>query len=160
MICFVGVPGSGKTWLAKKIEKQYNGVRINNDLLRKIIDKKITKKEEEREEILKEFLSKFLKQYAFKNKLVILDSGIERKYETIKEIADKKNIEIFIIKMVVPKKMIIQRIKKKDEKRFGEHPEHIRGWFEDYNNFKINPDFIFKENSLPELFLKLDKMFS
>jgi predicted kinase len=44
MICFAGIPGSGKTYLAKKIEKKYGGVRITSDEIRKIIDKKITKK--------------------------------------------------------------------------------------------------------------------
>jgi len=33
-ICFSGVPASGKTYLAKKIEKRFKGVRFNNDEFR------------------------------------------------------------------------------------------------------------------------------
>lgn len=86
VICFAGIPGSGKTYLAKKLERRYRGVRINNDDLRKIIDSKIG--EDKREEILQEFLLDLLKTFSFENKLVILDSGIERKYEDVKNILE------------------------------------------------------------------------
>ena len=43
LICFVGIPGSGKTYLAKIIEKKFKGIRINSDNLRKVINKNITK---------------------------------------------------------------------------------------------------------------------
>lgn len=36
-ICFSGTPASGKTFLAKKIEKEFNGIRLNNDELRIIL---------------------------------------------------------------------------------------------------------------------------
>ena len=38
LVCFSGVPGSGKTTLAKKLERKYKGVRINTDDLRDIFD--------------------------------------------------------------------------------------------------------------------------
>lgn len=161
LICFTGVPGSGKTYLAKKLEKRYKGVRINSDDIRKIIDVKITKKEEKREAILKEFLLSLLKNYPFINKLVSLDSGIERKYQDIVKISKSKKWKMFIVKMVVPKNLIIRRIKIKDKERLEKRPEDIKRWFREFKNFnkKIKSDFIFKENSdLKALFLKLDKI--
>jgi len=159
IICFVGIPGSGKTYLARKIEKRYKGIRINNDALRKIIDKKITKIEKERETILKQFLLKLLENYPFNNELLILDSGIERKYNEVYRISKAKKWKIFIIKMMVPKRLIIKRIKIKDMKRFKQHPEDIGRWFYEYKSFnkRIKADFVFKKNSdLKNLFSKLD----
>jgi len=37
MICFSGFAGSGKTYIAKIVEKKYKGVRIRSDDIRKII---------------------------------------------------------------------------------------------------------------------------
>src|SRR3989338_10176216 len=119
LICFAGVPGSGKSCLAKKLERKYKGVRINSDGLRKFINhKKITNKEQEREHILRAFIIDLLRDYPFKNKLVILDSGIERKYEGVAEIAKLKKWKIFIIRVVEKKQTILKRIKKKDINRF------------------------------------------
>jgi len=159
IICFVGIPCSGKTYLAKKIEKKYKGIRINNDNIRKIIDAKITKRKEEGEVILKQFLLKLLKNYPFNNKLVILDSGIERKYKDIHKISKSKKWKMFIIRIITSKKLIIKRIKAKDRKRFENHPEDIQRWFCEYEDFnkKILSDFLFKKDSdLKDLFSKLD----
>lgn len=161
IICFAGTPCSGKTYLAKRLEKKYKGVRINSDKIRKITDKKITKEEDEREAILKEFLLSLLKNYPFINKLVILDGGIERKYQDIVKISKSKKWRMFIIQIVVPKNLIIRRIKKKDKKRLEERPEDIKRWFCEFKSFnkKIKSDFIFKKNSdLKNLFLKLDSL--
>jgi adenylylsulfate kinase-like enzyme len=38
IICFSGIPGSGKTTVAKKLERRYRGVRINTHDLGKIIE--------------------------------------------------------------------------------------------------------------------------
>jgi len=159
IICFAGTPCSGKTYLAKIIEKKYKAVRITSDKLRKIIDKSITKIKYEREAILKEYILDLLKNFPFSNKLVILDLGIERKYNDISKISKSKKWKMFVIKMVVPKKLIIKRIRIKDEKRFKEHPEDIKRWFREYKAFnkKIKSDFVFKSDlDLKNLFLKLE----
>jgi tRNA uridine 5-carbamoylmethylation protein Kti12 len=159
IICLAGIPGSGKTYLARKLENRYKGVRINSDDIRKIIDNKITKKESEREVVLKEWLLKLLKNYPFKNKLVILDRGIERTYQDVVKISREKNWQMFIIKMIVPKNIIIKRIKIKDRERLEKRPEDIKRWFREFKEFneKIKTDFVFRKNSdLKELFLKLD----
>jgi len=158
LICFAGIPCSGKTRLAKKIEKKYKGIRINSDQIRKILSRFI-KENEKREKIVREFLIKFLKDFPFKNKFVILDSGIERKFNEIKEVAFLAGWKIFIIKIITPKKEILKRIRKKDPVRFKEHPEDIKRWFKEYKEFnkRHKSDFIFKKDSdLTRLYSKLD----
>jgi adenylate kinase family enzyme len=161
LICFVGIPGSGKTYLAKIIEKKFKGIRINSDNLRKVINKNITKNNEEKEVFLKKYLLDLLNQFPFSNHLIILDSGIERKYKDIFKIAKSKKYKMFIIKMSVQKDLILKRIKVKDKKRFEEHPEDIKRWFKEYKLFnkKVKPDFIFKNNSdLGDLFSNLSRI--
>jgi predicted kinase len=156
IICFVGIPCSGKTRLAKKLEEKYKGVRINSDYIRKIIDK-FVKEENERESILKEFILDFLRNYSYKNKLVILDSGIERKYEDIVEISKSKKWRMFIIRVVAEKKIILERIKKKDRDRYENRYEDIERWFKEYKEFNKKVDFIFKgDRDLENLYSKLD----
>jgi len=161
LICFLGIPCSGKTALAKKIERKYKAVRISNDDLRKIINQYITKKEAKREAILKEYVLDLLKNPPFTNKLVILDSGIERKYKDILKISKSKKWKMFIIRMLIPKSSIIKRIKIKDRKRFENHPEDIKRWFKEYKEFnrKYKSDFIFKDDSnLKKLFIELNRI--
>ncbi len=161
IICFVGIPCSGKTYIAKKIEKKYNAVRINSDDIRKIIDKNITKKEEDGEIILGEHILNLLKNPVFTNKLIILDRGIERNYEDILKISKSKRWNMFIIKMVVPKNLIIKRIEIKDRERLEKHPEDIKRWFKEYKIFNknIKADFVFKNDSdLERLFERLDEI--
>ena len=159
IICFVGIPGSGKTYLAKKLEKRYKGVRIKNDELRKIISNKFEKNEKKREKILEEYILDLLENPPFANRLVILDSGLERKYKKIYDISKSKKWDMFIIKMVAPKTTIIERIRIKDEKRLKEHPEDIKRWFREYKDFnkKVKVNFVFRKDSdLEGLFLGLN----
>jgi len=160
MICFAGIPCSGKTTLAKRIEKKYKGVRINNDYIRKIIEN-LTLKNEEREKTLEEFLIDLLKKYPFRNHLVILDSGIERKFEEVKKVANLVGWEMFIIRMAIPKKEILERIRKKDPKRFMQYPEDIKRWSREYKEFNENNknNFVFRSDSdLKRLYSKLDNI--
>lgn len=100
-----------------------------------------------------------LRTFSFENKLIILNSGIERKYEEICKISEIGDWKMFIIRIGVPKKLIIRRIKIKDKKRLKERPEDLERWFKEYKDFnqKVKSDFIFKKNSdLKNLFSKLD----
>lgn len=67
---------------------------------------------------------------------------------------------MFIIRMVVLKKLIIKRIRKKDKERLEEHPEDIQRWFREYKEFnkKVKADFMFRNDyDLKKLFLKVDQ---
>ena len=161
IICFVGIPCSGKTRLAKILEEKYKGVRVNDDDLRKVIDKFVN--ENKRETILKEFLLDFLRNYSYKNELVILDSGIERKYEDIAEISKNKKWKMFIIRVVAEKNLILERIKKKDRNRFENRYEDIERWFKEYKEFNKNKkvDFTFRgDKDLEDLYPRLDTVLS
>jgi predicted kinase len=160
LICFAGIPGSGKTYLAKLLEERYKAVRISNDNLREII-KQIKSPEEDKEEILREYVIDLLSRVPFSNKRIIIDSGIERKYIRIKETAEKNNIPIYIIALEVSRDELEARISqrpKQDRKHF--HSE-IERWTQEYNKFMkdVGADFVIKDTrdkSLQDLYSWLD----
>ncbi len=159
IICFAGIPCSGKTRLAKKIEEKYKGVRISNDNIRKVLGDFIQEKEKH-EKVLREFLINLLKDYPFKNRFIILDSGIERKFDEVKKVADAAGLKMFVIQVIAPKEEILKRIKKKDPERFEKHPEDIKRWFKEYKEFNKNhkSDFVFRtDDDLKELYSEIEK---
>jgi len=157
MICFSGIPGSGKTSLAKKFERKYKGVRISNDQIRRIIEKlKIS----DLKDIIHEYDYYILENYPYKNKLIILDSSIDRKYKKVFEIAKKKKWKVFVIKMGFSYEEIIKRMKKREGKEFPYFLDNFKRWKRDYQNFnkKVKADFIFKyKKDIKHLFSELDK---
>jgi adenylate kinase family enzyme len=166
IICFSGIPGSGKTFVAKILEKKYKGVRISSDNIRKIIDwLKIVKNKEDKEKILRQYLINFLKNYKFSNKLIILDSSIDRKYKEIFKVAREKRIKIFIVKITASKKGIILRLKKNKGRLKGFLGNFDR-WEKDYNNFnkRVKADFVLDistlKSDLEQLFVKLNNALS
>lgn len=82
MICFSGFSGSGKTHIAKILEQRYKGIRIRSDNIRTIISNlnpNIT--DTDKDKIVYEYLERLFENREFKNKLLILDRGIDRKYK-------------------------------------------------------------------------------
>lgn len=167
LICFSGIPGSGKTYLAKKIEEMYGGLRINNDEIRAII-KKIVPQDDN----FKEKSQNILENYVFsiisselKNGLIILDSGIDRRYLKVKEVSDKLGYKIFIIKIEIEEVELKNRI----GKRSVEDQEHFKTeygrWKEEFMTFNksVKANIIIKSGNLSDrkrLFLELDRFLS
>lgn len=164
IICFSAVPGSGKTTIAKLIEEHYNGVRISNDEIRAIIhDLKKDALNDEVQEILREYLSFFLEKYDYLNKLMILDSGIDRKYPILKKLADNRGFRMIIIKINVNLDKIISRIKNRNPKSYQGYLESMNRWIRENEEFNKNnkADIIMDNNQSldkEKLFLELDKL--
>ena len=170
IICFSGIPCSGKTFIAKIIEGKYKAIRVNTDDIRKII-KGLGKKYQQlldgkyKEEILDKYLMDLLKNYSFKNKLIILDKSVDRDYNKILEIAKEHNFKLFIVTVKASMKKINQRIRIKCKWPDMNFINNINRWKKEYNSFneKIKADIIINNNQnkkpdLSLLFLKLDKI--
>ena len=163
VICFSGIPGSGKTYIAKILEKKYKGIRIRNDSIRSIItsfDKKI----KDIDTSTYEYLDWFLKNYKFRNKLIILDSGIDRKYNEKFPLFRKKGYKIFVIRLKVSEKVYKKRIIKKLGKLDQNYISRINDWKRQYKEFgkKVKSNIVIEnekddELNLEPLFRKLDK---
>ncbi|MFH1607899.1 MAG: AAA family ATPase [archaeon] len=163
VICFSGIPGSGKTYVAKILEKKYKGVRIRNDDIREIVTK--LDKKLDLDEVTYAYDKWFFENYKFKNKLIILDSGIDRKYDDIFPLLKKKGYRIFIIRLKVSEKVYERRIKDKLGKLDGNYINRINDWKRQYKEFgrKVKFDIIienekYEELDLEVLFGKLDEV--
>lgn len=162
IIIFSGVPGCGKTSLAKILEKRYRGVRINNDYIRGIIDKeKLTTTSEEAEELLQDYNEYLIKNYPSKNKLIILDKSVDRRYKRFIELFKFKSWEYFVIRLDVPDIVIALKMLGKREKITKQVRNSMKQWFREYHDCcnNVKADIIFDVNNidLNKLFNKLDK---
>ena len=145
LICFSGIPRSGKTTIAKKIERDLKAVRISNDLIRDIINNKFKNvARDDIQEILEDYLIWLLEELEkFSNNLIVLDSSIDRKYKKVFYFANKFKFKTFIIKIEIGKDEFKKRIKNKKEYLDG-----MNKWYSDYLKFnKINKNNYFIKNS-------------
>ncbi|MFC1682534.1 AAA family ATPase [Nanoarchaeota archaeon] len=164
-ICFAGIPGSGKTHIAKILEERYKGIRIENDNLRIIIRKICPKKTaEEKQGILQQYLKFFMENYNRKNNLLIFDRGIERAYQRFFPHLRQNKFKIFVIKIKISYEKIESNVKKKLRGKLDKnYTENIEKWKREFKEFETNykSDItIENENNLnlEPLFRKLDKL--
>lgn len=164
ILFFSGIPGSGKTTLAKEIEERYNGIRLNNDDIRDIIVDALhlNIESEEVHKLTKEY-SLYLtnKLSNVKNGLIILDSSIDRSFEQIKKWADKNSYKLFVIKLDISKEEIINRINLRQGKDAHIYLDNLDRWWNDYVEFNklYRADFIYhSEKDLNNLFEVLEPL--
>ncbi len=165
VICFSGIAGSGKTYLAKILEDKYKGVRIVNDDIREIICR--LEKRGDIDHPTYGYLNWFIKNYKFKNNLIILDSGIDRKYKERFSLFKKNGYQIFIIRLKVSEKVYERRIIEKLGKLDNNYINRINDWKRQYEDFgkNIKSDIIVDNEednklNLKLLFSKLEKIIS
>ena len=161
LICFSGIPGSGKTTIAKILEERYKAVRIRGDDIRKIL--KSIDSEADLDEDLNKYIAWFFENYSFKNKLIVLDSGIDRRYEQIIGFAENEGFEVFIIRLEVSREILEKRIFDKKNCRDPHFDSEIDRWEEEWRKFGeiVESHVILKnegELSLDEVFGKLDNL--
>lgn len=160
-ICFSGVPGSGKSFISKKIAKRYNGVIIRGDDIRKIIDGfKVS--EHFKEHLLDKYLLWFISNYFFINKLIILDKSIDRDFRKIFSLARRKKYKVFVIRIKASSKIVKVRLSKQERIGKGFNTK-MKKWSNDWKRFgkEVKSDIIIensKKLNLKPLFDKLDKI--
>jgi len=164
-ICFSGVPGSGKTYVAKKIEERYKAVRVNNDDIREIIRKIVEKSKNnvdvnEIEQLLDKYLINFLNNYTFPNKTIILDSGIERRSDKIKKLAKNLGFKIFLIKMISSRKNCEKGVIKKLGKLDENFMNNISRWIKENKEFNKSHKANFEIKNYCNIKLNLEGLFA
>ena len=171
IIFFAGVPGAGKTYISKVLEKRYNGIRVNNDELRRLIrilyKRKFNSYLKNVDKILYDYLDWFISNYKFSNRLIIADRGIDRKYEELLLLVKKLKYPFFIISIkLTSRRLLEKRVKKKLRGKLDRNfIENIDRWIRENREFNKNfkSDIIIKnekndEFDLSSLFRKLDKL--
>ena len=167
LICFSGIPGSGKTYIAKILEKRYKGVRVNSHDIGKIILelvklKKINKNTDAKK-LQNDYQLWLLRKSLFKNDLIILDRGIDREYDKVFKVARKKGFSIFVIKLRVSENILKNRLKRREEENVINYLRALERWKREFKEFgkKAMTDIIIDNNydlDLKELFKRLDKL--
>ena len=133
VILFSGVPGSGKTYTAKILEKKYKAIRINKDEIGKILLKlKITDKTMNKETISDKYIYELLKKWPFKNKLIIIDKSIDRVYPNLLKLLKQNKFQTFIIRLNTSRSLAIKRIKLRKPNNLDEWLLKIDEWFNDF----------------------------
>ncbi len=115
MVC--GLPGVGKTTVAKTLADKTKSFVLSTDTIRKIIiDKpRYTKKEKE---LVYDVLLEMTKKFLANGKNVIIDGTFYRKAlrKRAEKLADETNNKFYIIEVVCPEKTVIKRLKERQKK--------------------------------------------
>ena len=159
VICFSGIPGSGKTHISKILEKRYKGVRIRGDSIRQIVKNLGL----EIDKYTYNYLEWLDYNYSFKNKLMILDGGMDRRYRRTFQVLKNNGYRIFIIRLKASKEKAQERVFAMHGGYEQHFVDNIDRWIMENKEFgkNVKPDIeIENENklNLKPLFLKLDKL--
>lgn len=150
VIGFAAVPGSGKTTLATKLEQDLGGMRVNkdelNDLWQQLDSEYPTDPQEQLVKTIYYIVASLIRNYP--NKLVILDSSLDRKYLETKQRLEQMGIKLFVISIEVPKSELERRINERNKEAAQPYLDKLDGWISDHENFLQNfqPDFLFTDN--------------
>ena len=115
LLMLAGLPGSGKTTLAKNIVDIHPSIVIESDQIRKTL---FTEPQYTREEHGKVFnlCHRLLDYYLEQNYPVIFDATntTHRSRRGVLEIAEKRNAPILLVEVVAPQEVIIRRLKARE----------------------------------------------
>ncbi len=134
MITFSGVPGMGKSKLARELQDTYQAVLISTDALRALFNNAGIKAKEY-DEALQHYFVYFFKHYNQPNKRMILDASIDRKYVQLFPFFQQQNIGFVVVRLEVPQNIIIERIIAREGDKAPAYLKHMDKWVMDYNNF-------------------------
>jgi len=130
LIVFSGIPGSGKTTVAKYLVTSFNAVHVCNDDLRTICAKQNVPYSTD---LTIELLNLLIQ---IKNGFIILDASIDRKYDDVKEWAIKNKYKLIIISINCPLEILRQRLGTRINPE--EWLRNLPGWHKDYQTFNAS----------------------
>ena len=170
IICFSGIPCTGKTYIAKIIENKYKGVRISTNNIRKII-KELGQENPElleevyKEEVLDKYVLSLIEKYPFPNGLILLNKGIDRTYDKISSKAKQNGFKLFTLRINASRKVAEEGVVKKLGKPDQNFIRSIDRWVKEYEDFGKTGNFDFtinndinKKLNADNLFKKLDEI--
>lgn len=147
LITFSCVPGMGKSFLSQKIAEQFHAIIIcSNDIREKL--NQLALHHASREKALKEYMFYLFERYDFPNRRFILDASIDRSYVLLFPYLIKHNTPFLVIRLDVPREVVIERIMQRSAQGQNYIP-YLDRWFKEYEAFgaQYQNYFLFKNTS-------------
>lgn len=128
MILFSGPPSSGKSTVAKAIAKEFQGVRLENDAIRTLLLTLAPNKDlSERRALAYQYrdyvMSTLVNQT--QNGLWIIDSSIDRSYDTLYDFTARHSFTRFLISMNIPENVHYRWIIQGGDRAFGALSDYL-----------------------------------
>lgn len=152
-IGFIGLVGSGKSYVAKEIGKRLGLYVDCNDNVRRFLNKEGFSGSSPVQEVV-EKIGPEIGRYLYQNNISkILDADLVKHYNIAKENVEKFGGKFFIIKLVCPEDVILKRLEKRENEIIKNPDSNLsRAGKEDY--FKRKK--MHEEMSLAEIFFTID----
>ncbi|MDO8428632.1 MAG: AAA family ATPase [Candidatus Diapherotrites archaeon] len=111
LLIFCGLPGTGKSSLAKKLISKFKAVHLNSDVIRKELFKERTYSEEEKEQVYLK-LFELTEQELKKETNVILDATFFKDFyrKKVVVLAKKLKVPFYFIECTLPSDIVKERI--------------------------------------------------
>ena len=133
MILFSGVPGSGKSTVARVLEREFRAVRLSNDEVRSRIwavapHAPLKEREAAKLRIATDVLTRVLQAG---NGMAIIDTSCDRGYDYYQEFAAKYGYRIVLLRLRVPYSEIKARLAARGDVSVA----HLPGWWRQWQTF-------------------------
>ncbi len=118
LIIICGLPGSGKSSLAKKLKRKLSAVYLNSDVIRKQIFSPPTYTEEEKRQVYMEMVNQTEKLLNGKRNVIVDATFYTKRYRGMMvEAARDAGTRHYIIRCTLPEELIISRLKERGKGR-------------------------------------------
>lgn len=120
LVLFSGAPGVGKTTIARKIESEFRGLRLENDAIRRMLKQDYPEMELEDISHLTYVIMQNSWDWLIENSvngLFIIDAGIDRRYSLAEELARKHGFDSVLLAFEISDEEHEKRIRVR-----GAHP--------------------------------------
>ncbi len=167
VICFAGVPASGKTVIAKELERVYKGIRINSTDVYNLFEEYRGQRFyegfiQEKRSFIYWLMDRVYEQSP--NKLIILDKNIDRSYEEVSKWCNEHSAKMFTICLEASRDTLVERLKKREGDKAEGYIHDLDKWIGEHENFKkkssgdisFNTDEISIKNLINELVEYID----
>ncbi len=133
LLCFIGGPGYGKSFISKLISKREDIPIVSNDRTRRFLDNiEIDSKNQDIVHRLAYLQIEYLLKH---NSSVILDANAIRQHEIISKKVDLLNVKCFYVNLTCNEDSIIERLKYR-ESMFGKDDNCSRATIKNYLDYQ------------------------
>ena len=162
VIVFIGLHGSGKSYISKKISNILNIPVCSNDEIRRFLNKQGFKGEKSVQDILK-YIAESGTEQLLKDKVShIIDADIIAFQKEVQERVLKYGAKIYFIKIISSEEYILKRLKQRKKTKDSMSLTGIESYYDRkkiHEKFKVNKiDVIINNDPGNNLNIQLDKL--